>query len=337
MPEPDLGTSALSEESPVLARMEDVSKDFGGKRVLNGISFELRRGEILGFLGPNGAGKTTTMRILTGFFPPSHGRVLIQDEDLFKKPKKLKRRIGYLPESVQLYGDMRVREFLEFVADLKGLRGRKKRQDVEEKLTRCGLWDVKHRLINKLSKGYRQRAGIAQALIGNPEILVLDEPTNGLDPKQIIEIRNLIRELSSERTLILSTHILPEVSMLCDRVMILNKGKVIASGTADELETGLRERHEVVVTLGPPAEKMAVLKLLEGLPGIERIGIEAGKDGVLILTLGVEKGRDLRAELSRMFVINSIPLLEMRSGHLSLEDIFMKLVVNEDDGPREVL
>lgn len=320
-------------EPPVLARMENVYKEFDGRRVLNGISFELRRGEILGFLGPNGAGKTTTMRILTGYFPPSKGRVWIQDKDLFRNPQKLKRHIGYLPESVSPYGDMRVREFLEFVADVKGLGGKKKRLDVEEKLMRCGLWDVKHRLISRLSKGYRQRAGIAQALIGNPEILVLDEPTNGLDPKQIIEIRALIRELAEQRTLILSTHILPEVSALCDRVLILNKGRVIASGTADELESGLRERHELVITLGPPADKMGVFKLLEGVPGLERISIEISREGLLTLVLGIEKGRDLRAELSRLFVNQNYPLLEMRSGHLSLEEIFMKLVVNEDDSP----
>lgn len=332
MPEIAPPDMPLPAELPVLASMEGVSKEFGSVRVLNGISFQLRKGEILGFLGPNGAGKTTTMRILTGFFPPSKGRVLIQGEDLFKKPRKLKRKIGYLPETVQLYGDMKVREFLEFVADVRGLGGKKKRQDVEEKLTRCGLWDVKHRLIKRLSKGYRQRAGIAQALIGDPEILVLDEPTNGLDPKQIIEIRSLIREIAAERTLILSTHILPEVSMICDRVLIINQGRVIASGTTDELESGLRERHEIMVTLGPPADKASVIKLLEEIKDIERIHIAEEKNGVLTLSLGTAKGRDVRSEISRLFVSQNIPLLEMRSGHLSLEEIFMKLVVRED-GP----
>ncbi|MBU3759365.1 MAG: ATP-binding cassette domain-containing protein [Candidatus Omnitrophica bacterium] len=337
MPESAPHGSADGDLAPVLARLEDVSKNFGSRRVLKGISFELRKGEILGFLGPNGAGKTTAMRILTGYFPPSQGRVWIGEQDLFREPQKLKRRIGYLPESVTLYGEMRVCEFVEFAAQVKGLAGIKKRREVEEKLTRCGLWDVKHRLIGRLSKGFRQRIGIAQALIGDPEILVLDEPSNGLDPKQIMEIRGLIRELAQDRTLILSSHILPEVSALCDRVLIINKGSVIASGTADELESGLRERHELVITLGPPADKAGVFRLLENVPGLERISIETAREGLVTVVVGIEKGRDVRAELSRLFVTQNLPLLEMRSGRLSLEEIFMKLVLeeNEDASQRE--
>ncbi len=203
---------------PVRIRVENISKRFGKFQAIDQVSFELRQGEVLGFLGPNGAGKTTTMRILTGFFPPSEGKVWISGSELFADPKKAKKNIGYLPESVQLYSDMKIEEFLGFVADLKSVKKKTRREHLENIMSRCGLWESRRKLIKHLSKGFRQRVGIAQALVGDPEILVLDEPTSGLDPKQIIEIRALIRELGRERSLILSTHILPEVSMVCDRV-----------------------------------------------------------------------------------------------------------------------
>jgi ABC-2 type transport system ATP-binding protein len=321
--------TAQPPEEDVVLRVEDVTKEFSGTRVLDRISFELRRGEVLGFLGPNGAGKTTTMRILTGFFPPNKGKVWVRDEELFRDPRRLKRFIGYLPETVMLYTDMRVKEFLEFVADVKGVRRSEKRKHIEEKLSQCGLWEVRGRLIGKLSKGFRQRVGLAQALLGDPEILVLDEPTSGLDPKQIIEIRNLIQELGKEKTLILSTHILPEVSMVCDRVLIINHGKVIASGTTEELESGLRDRHEILVTIGDNAKKDEAMTLFTGVPGVERVQVLYEKEGQVCLTLGIAKGKDLRSEISRLCVQHDIPLLEMRSSHLSLEEIFMKIVVNE--------
>jgi len=319
-------------EPQVMMRVENISKQFGGHRVLNDISFDLRQGEVLGFLGPNGAGKTTTMRILTGFFPPNRGRIWVGEDDLFAKPKQVKRRIGYLPETVQLYSDMRVREFLEFVARVKGVPGRSRAKHIEEKLSRCGLWEERQRLIGRLSKGFRQRVGIAQALIGDPEILILDEPTNGLDPKQIIEIRALIQELGRDKTLILSTHILPEVSMVCDRVLIINGGKVIASGTTSELESGLRDRHEILVTIGDAARKEEAIGLLGGVPGVERVQVSGEKEDQVSLVLGIAKGKDLRSEISRLCVQHDISLLEMRSSHLSLEEIFMKIVVTENPG-----
>ncbi|MBI3306885.1 MAG: ABC transporter ATP-binding protein, partial [Candidatus Omnitrophica bacterium] len=291
-----------------------------------------REGEVLGFLGPNGAGKTTAMRIITGFFPPSEGKVWIEDEELFKNPERLKRRIGYLPESVSLYRDMRVCEFLDFVADIRRVAGAKRKSHLEEVLSRCGLWDVKHRLIGRLSKGYRQRLGLAQALVGDPDILILDEPTNGLDPKQIIEIRGLIRELGRDRTLVISTHILPEVSMICDRVLILNQGRVVASGTAEELEAGLKERHQILLVMGDRYRRDEAVDLLETVPGIERIAILEEKNDQVTLCLEIAKGQDLRAQVSRLFVEHQIPLLEIRSGHLSLEEIFLKIVVKENPG-----
>ena len=284
---------------------------------------------MLGFLGPNGAGKTTAMRILTGFFSPSAGRVWIEDSELFKKPRETKRRIGYLPERVSLYGDMQVLEFLRFVSAVKGVPRRVRKQHLEEKISQCGLWDVRKRLIGRLSKGFQQRVGLAQALVGDPAILVLDEPTSGLDPKQIIEIRSLIRELGRERTLILSTHILPEVSMVCDRVLILNQGKVVASGTTEQLEAGLKDRHEVFVVMGDHGRKEEALSLFGSLPGVLRIDVIEEKSDQVSFSLQVSKGQDLRPQISRLFVQHQIPLLEIRSGRLSLEEIFLKLVVNE--------
>lgn len=321
--------SVASPEAPVTVRAEKISKDFGGLRALDQVSFEVRQGEVLGLLGPNGAGKTTAMRILTGFFPPTEGKVWIENRELFKEPEEAKRRIGYLPESVSLYPDMKVLEFLKFVANVKGVKRKEQRLHLEDKLTRCGLWEVRNRIVGELSRGFKQRVGLAQALVGDPAILVLDEPTGGLDPKQIIEIRGLIRELVKDRTLVLCTHILPEVSMVCDRVLILNQGRVVASGTTDQLEAGVKERHEVFILMGHRHRKDEALVLIQELPGVIRVtGIEEKNDQVAI-SIEVSKARDLRPDISRLFVQHQIPLLEIRSGKLSLEDIFLKIVVDE--------
>ncbi|MBN1688655.1 MAG: ATP-binding cassette domain-containing protein [Candidatus Omnitrophica bacterium] len=323
--------SALLQDrkNEVMISVQNVSKHFGQIKALDQISFEVKCGEILGFLGPNGAGKTTAMRILTGFFPPTSGKVWIDGREFFKDPRQAKRTIGYLPETLNLYPDMRVREFLKFVAELRQVAGKKRRSHLDEILSRCGLWNVKHRLIGFLSKGYRQRVGLAQALIGDPSVVILDEPTSGLDPKQIIEIRSLIRELGRERTLILSTHILPEVSMVCDRVLIINQGKVVASGTVDELEAGLKEQHQIYVAIGDIGKKEDALNLLHSLEGAEQICITDEKAQEVGFSLIVPKGLDLRPIISRLFVEHQIPLLEIRSARLSLEEIFMKIVVDE--------
>ncbi len=314
--------------SPVKVRVENLCKDFGKFRAIDQVSFELRQGEVLGFLGPNGAGKTTTMRILTGFFPPSEGRVFVGGSDLFKDPRKAKKKIGYLPESVSLYPDMRAEEFLNFAASLKGVPSRERRKHLEHIMERCGLWEMRKRLIGRLSKGYKQRVGLAQALVGDPDILILDEPTNGLDPKQIIEIRKLIRELGRERSLILSTHILPEVSMVCDRVMIMNHGKVVASGTTGELEAGLTKAHEIHVVIGDRQRSDEALSILRSFSAVQHVSFEEeGTQVSFCLTMG--QGEDLRPAITRLFVEHQIPLLEIRSGRLSLEEIFMKIVVNE--------
>lgn len=333
-PDPDLSggqdkTQNIAVEGPVRVRVEDISKHFGSFRAIEHVSFEIRQGEILGFLGPNGAGKTTTMRILAGFFPPTKGKVWIGEIELFKKPKEAKRRIGYMPELVSLYGDMRVIEYLKFVSGIKSVPFRQRKAHIEEKLERCGLWEVKMRLIGQLSKGYRQRVGLAQALIGDPDVLILDEPTNGLDPKQIVEIRTLIRELGKERTLILSTHILPEVSMVCDRVLIMNRGRVVASGTAEELEAGLKKANEIFVVIGDRYRKEEALDILRSISGIERIDVTEGKNDEVSFSMVISKSEDLRPLISRLFVEHKLPLLEIRSGRLSLEEIFMKIVLDE--------
>ena len=318
-----------SDHSSVMIRLENVSKYYGSFCALDHVSFEVHQGEVLGLLGPNGAGKTTALRVLTGFFPPSSGKVWVDGEVFAKKPVALKEKIGYLPESVSLYNDMRIQEFLSFAAAVKGLPRGERRAQVDEKLTQCGLWDYRFRLIGRLSRGLRQRAGLAQALLGDPPILVLDEPTNGLDPKQIIEIRNLIRELGEKRTLILSTHILPEVSMVCDRVLIVNQGKVVASGTTEELEAGLRDRHEVFVMMGDRFRKDEAIALLQSISGIEKIAVCEEKDDSVTFSISVGKDHDVRPTISKLFVEKQIPLLEMKSGKLSLEEIFLRIVVSE--------
>lgn len=330
MPDPKEKTRISAPEARVMLQAVDLCKDFGGFRALDRVSFEVREGEVLGFLGPNGAGKTTAMRIFAGFFPPTGGKVWVGGEDLFKNPERMKRRIGYLPEAIGLYSDMRVLDFLQFVAQVKRVPSRLRKPHIEEKITRCGLWEVKNWMIGRLSKGFRQRVGLAQALIGDPDVLILDEPTNGLDPKQIIEIRSLIRELGKERTLVLSTHILPEVSMVCDRVLILNQGRVVASGTTDELEADLRERHQLFILMGERYRKEEALSFLRALQGVENVCVLDERDDQVTISLEVAKGLDPRAAISRMFVERNIPLLEIRTGKLSLEEIFLKIVVSEN-------
>lgn len=320
---------SVEEPGVVALRVENISKRYGKFQAIDQVSFEIRKGEVLGFLGPNGAGKTTTMRIITGFFPPSEGKVFIGDVNLHQKPREAKKRIGYMPESVSIYPDMRVQEFLSFVAQIKGVPGRGRKAHLDQKMDRCGLTEVRRKLIGHLSKGFRQRVGIAQALVGDPDVIVLDEPTNGLDPKQIIEIRNLLRELGRERTLILSTHILPEVSMVCTRVLIMNQGRIVASGTSEELEAGLKKAFEIYVLIGSAKVKDQALDLLGTLPGVEKVTVIEEKNDQIGISLMISKGEDPRPEISRLFVQHQIPLLEIRSGRLSLEDIFMKIVLRE--------
>ena len=307
--------------------VQGVSKNFGPHPALRQISFEIKQGEILGLLGPNGAGKTTLLRILTGFFPPTEGKVLLDGDDLFKNPRNLKRCIGYLPERISLYPDLRVEEFLRFVAEIKRVGRKSVKKEVEEKLGLCGIEPVRKRLIGQLSKGFVQRVGLAQALIANPDILILDEPTSGLDPQQIIEIRELIRQLGRKRTLILSTHILPEASLVCERILILNQGKIVAQGTPKELEQGLRDREEIVVRVRRGNGNLeTVLNRVAGILSVTQLGEEDSATNYLLQTVPRD---DLRSEISRRIVEGGFSLLEMTTRRLSLEDVFLKLVVSE--------
>ena len=307
--------------------VENVSKDFGPRRALHQISFEVKPGEILGLLGPNGAGKTTLMRILTGYFPPTEGKVTLNGVNLLKDPKRLKRRIGYLPERISIYPDLRVEEFLRFVAEVKGVRRKWMKSELEEKMGLCGIESVRKRLMGQLSKGFVQRVGLAQALIADPEILVFDEPTSGLDPKQITEIRELIRVLGRERTLILSTHILPEVSLVCERVLILNQGRIVAQGDPGELEEGIKDREEIMVRVGKSGLGLeGVLGSIPGVVSVTRLEEENSIAAYLLQTIPRE---DLRSEISRRIVQAGFPLLEITARRLSLEDVFLKLTVSE--------
>ena len=305
---------------------ENISKNYGSHQALESLTFEVSRGEVVGFLGPNGAGKTTAMRILSGYFAPSSGRVLIDGIDLFQCPQEAKRLIGYLPEVFKLYPDMRVREYLQFVAQLKGLSGKTVKDHVEEKISICGLGDVAHRLIGRLSKGYRQRVGLAQALVGDPEVLFLDEPTTGLDPKQITEIRELIRQLGRERAVVLSTHILPEVSMVCGRVLMIDKGRMLATGSVRDLEACLKDRDAIFVTIKGPQNRDKAQKVLESIPGAENLRISEERDDEICFVLETAQQRDLRPEITELFVKKKIPLLEVHRARLSLEDIFLRIL-----------
>jgi ABC-2 type transport system ATP-binding protein len=311
-----------------MIEVEGLTKYFGLFPAVRDISFQVTRGEILGFLGPNGAGKTTTMRILTCFIPPTRGEVRVAGYDIYKHPLEVRRRIGYLPENVPLYGDMTVSGYLFFVAEIKGISRGERHRRVEEIIRECGIAEVRNKLISKLSKGYRQRVGIAQALLGDPEVLILDEPTIGLDPKQIIEIRNLIKNLGGRRTVILSTHILPEVSMVCQRVIIINEGRLVAIDTPENLNAQLQKSHQISLQVeGPPDQVAKELQKINGVLQIEGQG-SAG-NGIYRYLVKSKPNMDIRKELANTVHLHQWGLWELRPVSLTLEDIFIKLVTEE--------
>ena len=293
------------------------------------VSFRVERGEILGFLGPNGAGKTTTMRILTGYMPATEGRATVAGYDIFDKPIEAKRRIGYLPETPPLYPDMTVREYLDFVARIKGVPPKEKKDRVAGVMTRAHVADMADRHCAKLSKGYRQRVGLAQALIHNPEVLILDEPTAGLDPKQIIETRDLIRSLAGDHTIILSTHILPEVSQTCQRVVIINKGRVAAVDTPENLTARLRGAETMYVQVDAGGADAA--SALTALPGVTRVALSDRRNVIEAFEVESERGQDIRREIARAIVNRGWGLLELRPMRMSLEEIFLQVTTDEPE------
>jgi gliding motility-associated transport system ATP-binding protein len=307
--------------------VERLTKRYGPTLAVSDISFAVQKGEVLGFLGPNGAGKTTTMRILTGYLPPTEGRARVAGYDISEEPLEAKKRTGYLPESPPVYPDMTVREYLAFVGRIKGVARRDLKARIGEVSEKTAISDVQHRPIGKLSKGYRQRVGLAQALIHNPEVLILDEPTAGLDPKQIIETRELIRNLAGQHTVILSTHILPEVSKTCQRVVVINQGKVVAVGAPDELNKRLQGYETVLVTVeGPAAE---VIDRLQRVGGVNLVEPRESSDGRMTFEIQAEKGLDVRAEVARAVIESQWKLFELKTSGLSLEDIFLKLTTHD--------
>lgn len=310
-----------------MIQVEKLTKSYGNYQALKEITFSVKKGEILGFLGPNGAGKTTTMRILTCFFPATSGKATVAGFDVFEEPHEVRKRIGYLPESVPLYRDMVVTDYLSFVAGIKGVAGREVKKRVDVVMDECGLTHMSHKLISELSKGYRQRVGLAQALVNEPEVLILDEPTAGLDPKQIIDIRKLIKGLAGKRTIILSTHILPEVSMTCQRVIIINEGKVIAVDTPQNLTSNIQGAGRITVKVDGPWQE--VVKGLSAINGISRVDRKEGGNGISEFVIDTAKGLDVRKEIAPLIVKNGWGLLELKPVEMSLEDIFVKLVTKE--------
>ncbi len=311
-----------------MIEVRGVTKRFGRITAVDDVSFDVRKGEILGFLGPNGAGKTTTMRILTCFIPPTEGTATVAGHDIFKEPLQIKRKIGYLPETPPLYPEMTVVDYLNFVARIKGLSGSRRREQVEKVFETCAITDVRDQLAGKLSKGYRQRVGLAQALVHDPEILILDEPTAGLDPKQIIETRELIKALAGQHTIILSTHILPEVSMTCDRVVIINKGRVVAEDTPEALTSRLQGSQILSLTVEGPEE--SVRRLVSSQPGVVGVEVQSSENGVRTYRIETTEGQDIRRELAARIVEQGYGLLELKRSGLSLEDIYLQLTTSEE-------
>jgi len=307
--------------------VQNLTKRYGRVTAVDDISFRVERGEILGFLGPNGAGKTTTMRILTGYMPATEGKALVAGFDVFDQPIEAKRRTGYLPETPPLYPDMTVHEYLSFVAKIKGVPPAERRERVQQVMVRTRVDDMANRLTSKLSKGYRQRVGLAQALIHNPDVLILDEPTAGLDPKQIIETRQLIKQLAGDHTIILSTHILPEVSQTCERVVIINKGRVVAVDTPDNLTARLQGSQTMYVQID--ANGADAVSALGRVPGVTRVVESDRKAGIVGYEVEGERGRDIRRDLARAVVGSNWGLLELRPMRMSLEEIFLSLTTED--------
>ena len=316
-----------------MIEVQHLTKRYGPVTAVEDVSFRVERGEIFGFLGPNGAGKTTTMRILTGYMPATEGTAVVAGFDVFDQPLEAKRRTGYLPETPPLYPDMTVVEYLTFVAKIKGVPSAERRQRRQAVMDRTRVSDMANRQCSKLSKGYKQRVGLAQAILHNPDVLILDEPTAGLDPKQIIETRNLIKELAGDHTIILSTHILPEVSQTCDRVVIINKGRVVAEDTPHNLTARLRGSETLYIQVDDNGADAS--GTLQRVPGVTRVAEADRRDKTVGYEVQSESGRDVRRDLARAVVSGGWGLLELRPMHLSLEEIFLSLTTDEAAGGLE--
>ena len=311
-----------------MIEVEDLTKSYGSMTAVDHVSFTVNKGEILGFLGPNGAGKTTTMRILTGYIPATSGTARVAGFDVSNESMQVRRHIGYLPEAPPIYPDMTVGTYLDFVARIKNVPADKRGERVTDALQKVNISDKRNELIKRLSRGYKQRVGLAQALVHDPDVIILDEPTVGLDPKQIIEVRHLIKGLAGNHTIILSTHILPEVSMTCDRVVIINKGKIAAVDTPQNLTSQLKGGQKIRVEVNAPEQPLQ--QLLAQIPGANRVQVEAVRaDGHLTATVEAAQGNDIRSQIAAKIVEKGWPLYELRGVSLSLEDIFLELTTDD--------
>ena len=310
-----------------MIKINELYKNFGITEAVNGISFEIEKGEIIGFLGPNGAGKTTTVRIITCFLAPTSGTVEIDGLNVREHSLEIRRKIGYLPENTPLYSDMNVLEFMRYVAELRKIPKLEQNSRIKKMVEAAGIGDVLYKNIGALSKGYNQRVGLAQAMIHDPDILILDEPTSGLDPNQIVEIRNLIKELGQEKTVILCTHILPEVQATCSRAIIINRGKIAADGTIEELEASATGRERIIIQIQTTGEENPIEKLRE-IEGVHEVGLIPSAGDTQAYRIEVEKGSDPRAAVFKKAVESNWTLLEMRRERTSLEEIFRNLTMN---------
>lgn len=328
----DAGTEKAGGDDAMI-EVRDLTHYYGPMPAVENVNFTVRRGEILGFLGPNGAGKTTTMRILTGFMPPTRGAVRVDGYDVVEQSLEVRKRVGYLPESVPLHTEMTVTSYLKYMGTLRRMRGRRMRGRIDDVIDVCRLGDYSKTLIGKLSKGFRQRVGIAQAILHEPEVLVLDEPTIGIDPIQVVETRSLIQELGHAQTVVLSSHILPEVSMICERVLIIHEGHIVAADTPNNLAQHLQGVEQLEVEIGgPPGDVLPALRGIEGATEVTH----HPRPGINAYRVKFREGHDLRDEISRTVVSSGWSLLSMQMSSMSLEEIFLRVTTAEDENAAAV-
>ena len=319
-----------NEEEKFVIQVENITKKYGSFTAVNNISFEIEEGEIVGFLGPNGAGKSTTMNMITGFIEPTSGKIIVDGYNISKKPKKAKRQIGYMPEGVPLYSDLTVKEFVTYMAELKGVAKKERKEKVLKVLEETGLTEVQNKLTRNLSRGYKQRVSMAGALVSNPKVIILDEPTVGLDPKQVTEIRALIKELGKDHTVILSSHILSEVSQICNRVIIINNGKIVAIDTPENLEKKVVKDNSVYVTVEDTENKMDAVK--DKLEKVQEIKlISENEDGTKKYMITATEDVDLRKNIFDTFAKEGITIFEMKKSDATLEDAFMQLINSQNE------
>ncbi len=317
-----------------MIEVKNVTKKYGNFTAVDNISFDVKDGEIVGLLGPNGAGKSTTMNMITGFIEATEGEIIVNGYDISKKPKKAKKQIGYMPEGVPSYHELTAKEFVKYMADLKAVDTKIKKQEVEKVLKETGLEEVQNKLIKNLSRGYKQRVSMAEALVGNPDVLILDEPTVGLDPKQILEIRNLIKELGKNHTVILSSHILSEVSQVCEKVVIINKGKILAVDTPENLEEKTRKQNVLFITVEDKENRIEEIK--QELKDIKELTlVRDNEDGTKQYRIVTDENIDLRKDLFDVLPKKEITIFELKKDEASLEDAFMKLITSDEEAKAE--